>query len=250
MSALWLRTLLNRPADPFVSKETFLQLLGLGVYEEIVLDLAVRPSIFYLMLPYQKVLFGSGTSLASELAQEKWLVCLQVDLLKICSSFPARREAQSRTWLCGACTEPEQPWETSRWALQLRPAGLSAEPAGASMLEQERLPRQWKKSFVSHHVVQPAIAPVEEWCSGVVVAGWSPVPSQLNPLFQGAPNGADTKSQSCFQRHGNSMSLCGEWLGPLRFASVLPRDFRIVPRGFSLFPKQQLLRAALNDAEN
>lgn len=65
------------------------------------------------MLPYQKVLFALGTSLASELAQEKWPVCLQVGLLKICSSFPAWREAQSRTRLCGACTEQENPWETS-----------------------------------------------------------------------------------------------------------------------------------------
>lgn len=30
-----------KPVDPFVSKETFLKLLGPGVYEKVVLDLAV-----------------------------------------------------------------------------------------------------------------------------------------------------------------------------------------------------------------
>lgn len=40
MSALWP---LNRPADSFVSKKNFLHLPGLAAYEEVVLDLAVRP---------------------------------------------------------------------------------------------------------------------------------------------------------------------------------------------------------------
>lgn len=41
-AALWPQALLNRPVDASVSKETFLKLLGVGVHEEVVLDLAVR----------------------------------------------------------------------------------------------------------------------------------------------------------------------------------------------------------------
>jgi len=58
-----------------------------------------------------------------------------------------------------------------RRVLQLKVARLSDQPALPlpSTLAWERLPRQWKKSFVSHHVVRGAIAPVEERCSGAVV---------------------------------------------------------------------------------
>lgn len=172
--------------------------------------------IFYLTLSCQK----SEISLASESDQERWPVCLQVDLLKICPSFPPRKGASSRSRLCGASTE-QKPWGTSGESPSWEWARLNAEPVGASASEQERLPRQWKRSFASQHVAWP-----EDWRSGVAVLGWSPA-----PFFRGAPNGGCSKSWLCFQGHRKSTRLCREQFGPSLFILVLTRNFRMVLTG-------------------
>lgn len=159
------------------------------------------------MLPYQQVSFVAGTSLSSELAQEKWLVCLQLDLPKICSSFPARREAQSRTWLCGACIEQEKPWETSSEpSIREQPGSVRSpwEPpwlsgkAAQAVGEEFGFPPCGVTSYSSGGGVVFS-------CSGIRVISCT-LPAK--PSLSRRPKLGDTKSQSCLQRHRNSTSLC------------------------------------------
>lgn len=131
--------------------------------------------------------------------------------------FIARREPQNRTCLCRA--------GASRRSLE-------SEPSSQEWLQEERLPRQWKKSFVSHRVVAPAIASMEE-CLGVVVLGWSPVPSLL---FQGVLNGADTKSVLLSVTQKYHKALWGA-TGPDVSHFGPSQDFKMV---LTVFSEQQL----------
>lgn len=131
--------------------------------------------IFGLTLSYEK----SGISLGSESDQE---MCLQVSLLKICLSFPPRKEALSRNRLCGACTE-QKAWGRNLWSIpQLRVGQAQHWAHGSLRVWTGETAQRVEEEFSTCKLVW-----LEEWHSGVVVSRWSPAPSQVKPFFHAAP---------------------------------------------------------------
>lgn len=100
--SLWPQTLHNTPDNHFVSEVTLLKLPGLGLYEEVVLDLAGRSGAYSTSYYHTRRFFWVRDLLGIWIRLREMTDVFRGQFVGDLQYFVARREPQNRTCLCRA----------------------------------------------------------------------------------------------------------------------------------------------------